>query len=494
VLCKQAFRPSAARPMSAPPAAAAAPHSSSLQRLGQWFRELRQEPAGTPAPRHSPFDRLSSVECQLLFQWLPSSDKCCLARCSKRLLAEAQQPFAWKGAEPWPLRLRKPEPGQPRQLPGPVPYTRALVSRLPQRMEMGELFLSSALFAQLAETPGLLLRTVSRAVLEYPPLMWQGVLCAPAFRQSGTIRELQLGDTPLSMQLLLAVSRMQALRKFGCTLQGDFERERMWDANPLQPGEVLGLVCRASNLTELTIDCRHVPQRETTQWLAPLARMPRLTLLELVCARFPPDGDEQEAGQPTEVRSVSPVNAATSFRRFFNATSFPHLEQLSLVDMNAREIVSSCAVDAGRPHHSGFATLPALRTLRLTRVRGVDALLAEIAARVPTVLCALVLHVLPSRISSPADASPYPSAAAVRRFYHALPAVHVRLRTLTQQGWADQACACGQSNDLALQLGALMLSVATLPRVHWTLDDAVWRDEAEYAERPPWGTVESYRG
>jgi len=140
--------------------------------------------------------------------------------------------------------------------------------------------------------------------------------------------------------------------------------------------------------------------------------------------------------------------------------------------MNACEIVSSSAADGGRSHHSAFAALPALRTLRLTRVRGVDMLLVGVAAAAPVELRTLELHVLPSRIASPVDASPYPSAVAVRRFYHALPAVHVRLRTLTQKGWADQVRACSQSDDLDLRCIALMLSVAALPRVHWTLDDA----------------------
>ena len=64
---------------------------------------LPEQHLGRKRPRRSlrfldPFDLLSSVECQLIFQFLSNSGRLCVGRCSRRMLKEMMSPFAWKFA------------------------------------------------------------------------------------------------------------------------------------------------------------------------------------------------------------------------------------------------------------------------------------------------------------------------------------------------------------------------------------------------------------
>jgi hypothetical protein len=94
-----ALLPAASLPAAAPAAAAAAPDSASEQ-----VAELST--STTVATPTSTFSRLHDVEVQLVMQLLDRRSRLALARCSRRTLHAARQPFAWQGGnEPFTLLL-----------------------------------------------------------------------------------------------------------------------------------------------------------------------------------------------------------------------------------------------------------------------------------------------------------------------------------------------------------------------------------------------------
>ena len=157
--------------------------------------QARKRPRRSPR-LHSPIDLLAKVELQLVLQCLDADSRLKAARCSRRLMRAADDPFAWVGTPPFSVSSRK------QAQPGTV-ISRSLLRHAPI-----ELLLNSDPTMELEVW--LIPRLHGLIVFAWQKYLFPSLLPLPALRGLQTLR-LYFSPTVAVLQRLPTLPQLHTL-------------------------------------------------------------------------------------------------------------------------------------------------------------------------------------------------------------------------------------------------------------------------------------------
>jgi hypothetical protein len=285
--------------------------SAGVQPLPEQMRKKQRR-----SPRFSsPLDRLATVELQLCLQFLDAKSKLKAARCSRRLLQAADQPFAWHGPPVAMSSRRRPQLGSHirQSLLRHAPIALMLVCKMSAE--------------EMAAIPRLqTLHVVYRISDDFA----HQLLALPSLRELQTL-QMPLDLPPSTLQLLPTLSALHTLK---CWMSDD---SAYWSWLPAMPA-----------LTHLDLTCM-------------VARPIPPTLIDAI----------GQCAQLQTLRLQYPRFSAGAFARFCSAPAMRRLRHLKLDSFHAQLTVEE--------YRAAFSALAQLESLRLQWVHGVDRLLPHLA-------------------------------------------------------------------------------------------------------------------
>ena len=342
------------------------------------------------------FDSLASVEVQLCMQLLDHRSRMAAARCSRRLLRECSDPFAWRSAAPFPV-----DSAQVAAIDAPL-LERSLV-RLPglalrwrRKGQVG--------FVEVAALPHLRGLRVGAAAASLEPHEWSGLLASPALQ---SLRSLHFGH-----QLQLPVEAVRA----------------------------------ATALPQLHTLSLHYPYSAASDLLATLPSAPALTDLSLTVDCAAPHHVIDPVGQCAHLRSLRLSCASFAPGQFASLLCSPALNGLRCLRLHVFSARTPMALVRHTPptaaeYAAVFSTLAALEHLGLEGVFGIDALLEHVV-HARSLLLLEVTHLQPesgTHRQVQAYGAQSPSAAVVRALLAANQMLRVELHASSSlQRWLEQ--------------------------------------------------------
>jgi hypothetical protein len=321
-------------------------------------------------------------------QFLDPGSRLKAARCSRQLLAAADDEFAWAAGGVARLLLSNHSLSQPSRIQS------SLLRHAPIALHV--------VSGGAACIPGILAVGHLRELRLHLWFAQQGpgaLLVHPSLQD---LRVLHLSDPAClrTLELVAALPRLQSLAL--PSLTGRLENQEGPHPSPFYwPGD-----------------------------LAPLLHMAQLTELEMRDWKRPYAEDAAIIGRLVQLRSLRLTavdNMATAFAHFpVDSPMLAQLRHLTIEDF--------CVYNDSAGHVSALSRLPQVESLRLIRAREIDSLLASLhhapALRLLVVECSSQ-H--PSQIAS--EGPSHPSGAALRSLLTAAPLLQVQLQVPSLERW-----------------------------------------------------------
>jgi len=343
--------------------------------------QMKRRPRRSPQ-LHSPFDLLATVELQLVMQFLDASSKLKAARCSRRLMQTASQPFAWKDAPPLLVEARSAADVE-RIVPSLVRF--APIDLRCMRMES---------FDCIATIPHLHGLELQESSIGAAASLIQ-LLQHPCMAQLQSLRL----DAHLSFAFLTTVTAR--------------------------------LIARLPQLRALNVQPWPGDQESTLPLLQPLADAPALTDLALSL----PDGTVAIPALLDAIARIAGLSrlrlrdlrewSAGTFRSFFCSPIARRLQHLELEGLYAHTLLPIMQAPSAAEYEAAVSSMQQLQALTLDRVFGLSVLLPHLRHAAALRQLSIRCH---SQTRSDDDTySVLPSGSALAALLAAAPQLEVRL-------------------------------------------------------------------
>lgn len=286
-----------------------------------------------------PLSCLADIELRLVSHWLSGPDLLSFARCCRRTLHAADDPFAWAHSA---IDVRTD------QLPL-LPQSRLLRHAPIALLWASHLFTLSDLQSQLRPPQ----RIVSLDTRRSSRLEWSfwSLLSDPCFLHLTTVRmhtESNSNRQALTPEMMRALAALPLLHTLSILHLSGY---------PGPNQECWSMLPRCASLTDLSV-CDGHEQREALPRHAHVAQCAKLRRLHV----------------------LYPLLYGSAFLRFFGCASLSALEDLSLDLFRCRGNGYQQSAVAPADYRASFAALRQLRSLQLIRCDSIDALLPHAAA------------------------------------------------------------------------------------------------------------------
>lgn len=330
------------------------------------------------------FDSLASVEIHLCMQLLDHRSRMAVARCSRRMMSEGNDPFAWKDAAPFHVDSDRVAAVDAALIDRSLIRLAGLALRWRRRGQVG--------FVEVAALPHLRGLRVGAAAASLEAHEWSGLLASPALH---SLRSLHFGH---QLQLPVEAVRDATSLPHLHTLSLHYPYSA--------PNDLLATLPSAPALTDLslTVDCA-APHSV----IDPVGQCAGLRSLRLSCASFAP-------GQFASLLCSPPLHGLRSLRLHVFSARTP----MPLVRHTPPTASEYAAV---------FSTLTALDHLGLEGVFGINSLLEHVV-HARSLRLIEVTHMQPESATHrqvQAYGAQSPSTAVVRTLLAANPQLRIVL-------------------------------------------------------------------